>query len=159
MFDHQEHIILQADLSQNKTFRVGMNALKHHCFAASTSKAEWTWHYRYGHLNFKDLFLLKNQNMVERLPKLEAPRDLCKKCVECKQTKRSFWKFVPQRAIEKLDLVYSDICSPIQVETYGGSRYIITFIDDLSRKMWVYLLKRKNEALLVFKKFKYLVEK
>jgi len=157
MFDQQEYLVLQAELSQNRTFRVGMN--KHHWFAASTSKTEWTWHYRYGHLNFKDLCLLKNQNMVEGLPELEAPGDVCKECVECKQTKRSFCKFVPQRAAEKLDLVYSDIGGPIQVETYGGNRYIITFIDDLSRKMWVYLLKRKNEALLVFKTFKNLVER
>ena len=135
IFDQQEHLVLQAELSQNRTFRVGMNALKHHCFAASTSKTEWNWHYRYGHLNFKDLCLLKNQNMVEGLLDLEAPGDVCKECVECKQTKRSFCKFVPQRAAEKLDLVHSDICGPIQVETYGGNRYIITFIDDLSRKM------------------------
>jgi len=94
VFDHHEHLVLQANLSHNRTFLVGMNALKRHCFCALVSKVEWIWHYRFGHLNFKDLCLLKTQNMVEGLPKLEVPGYVCKECVECKQTKRSFSKFV-----------------------------------------------------------------
>ena len=31
-----------------------------------------------------------------------------------------------------LDLVYSDVCGPIDVETLGGSKYFVTFIDDAS---------------------------
>ncbi|RDY12792.1 hypothetical protein CR513_02367, partial [Mucuna pruriens] len=38
-------------------------------------------------------------------------------------------------------------------------RYILTFIDDLSRKVWVYFPVENGEALDVFKKFKALVEK
>jgi len=37
--------------------------------------------------------------------------------------------------------------------------YLITFIDDLSRKTWVYFLQEKSEALASFKNFKVLVEK
>ncbi|MCO5574829.1 hypothetical protein L7F22_028622 [Adiantum nelumboides] len=35
----------------------------------------------------------------------------------------------------------------------GGAVYFITFIDDYSRKVWVYFLKHKDEALNVFKTF------
>ena len=34
----------------------------------------------------------------------------------------------------------------------------MTFIDDFSRKTWLYLLKEKSEAFEVFKKFKSMVE-
>jgi transposase InsO family protein len=40
----------------------------------------------------------------------------------------------------------------------GGARYFVTYIDDFSRKVWVYLLKSKGECLKKFKEFKALVE-
>ena len=40
----------------------------------------------------------------------------------------------------------------------GGANYFVTFIDDLSCKVWAYPLKRKDEVLSVFKKFVTLVE-
>jgi len=72
---------------------------------------------------------------------------------------KSFSKFIPQKAKERLDVVYYDICGPVQIETLSGSRYFISFVDDVTRKMWVYLLKRKNEALDNFKKFKSMSER
>ncbi|KAK9907798.1 hypothetical protein M0R45_000739 [Rubus argutus] len=38
-------------------------------------------------------------------------------------------------------------------------RYLISFIDDFSRKVWIYFLCEKSEAFGVFKNFKHLVEK
>ena len=52
-----------------------------------------------------------------------------------------------------------DICGPITPEYFSGKKYFISFIDDYSRKTWVYFLKEKLEAFEVFKKFKILVEK
>jgi len=68
--------------------------------------------------------------MVKGLPELGVPEEVCKECVECKQTKKFFCKIVPQRAADKLELVHSDICGPLQVETLRGSKYIITLIDE-----------------------------
>ena len=34
-----------------------------------------------------------------------------------------------------LDLVYSDVCGLIDVETLGGNNYFVTFIDNASRKV------------------------
>lgn len=34
-----------------------------------------------------------------------------------------------------LELVYSDVCGPIEVNSLGGSRYFVTFIDDTTRKV------------------------
>ena len=56
-----------------------------------------------------------------------------------------------------LEIVHSDLCT-IDISTHGGSRYFITFIDDFSRKTWVYFLKQKLEACDVFKSFKAYVE-
>ena len=58
-----------------------------------------------------------------------------------------------------LELVHSDICGPVTPHSNGGKRYIITFIDDYSRKIWVYFLQEKSEAFVAFKSYKVLVEK
>jgi len=44
-------------------------------------------------------------------------------------------------------------------QSFSSKWYLISFIDDFSRKTWVYLLKEKSEAFEVFKKFKVMVEK
>jgi hypothetical protein len=44
-------------------------------------------------------------------------------------------------------------------ESNSGKRYLITFIDDFSRKCWVYFISAKSEAFTMFKKFKSLAEK
>uniref|UniRef100_A0A1Y1L7N3 Integrase catalytic domain-containing protein n=1 Tax=Photinus pyralis TaxID=7054 RepID=A0A1Y1L7N3_PHOPY len=46
----------------------------------------------------------------------------------------------------------------MQVDSIGGSRYILTFLDDSSHKTFVYFLKSKDEVYEHFKTFKNLVE-
>lgn len=55
--------------------------------------------------------------------------------------------------------MYSDVCEPLQVDSIDGNRYFVTFIDDHSRKLWTYLIKRKYEVFEVFKKFKSMIER
>ena len=52
--------------------------------------------------------------------------------------------------IELLELVHSDLCGPMKTKTLGGALYFVTFIDDCSRKLWVYVLKTKDQVLGVF---------
>ena len=53
---------------------------------------------------------------------------------------------------EKLELIHTDLWGPSPVASLGGSRYYITFIDDSSRKVWVYFLKNKFDVFGTFKK-------
>ena len=46
-----------------------------------------------------------------------------------------------------------------RLQSYTKKRYILTFIDDFSRKLWVYFLNEKSEAFTTFKNFKVMVEK
>ena len=50
-----------------------------------------------------------------------------------------------------LQLMHSDVCSPMLVQSMGGSIYFVPFIDDFSRKVWVYPLKAKDEVLFVYR--------
>ena len=62
-----------------------------------------------------------------------------------------------KRSSDILEIIYTDICSP-SMDSYG-QKYFITFIDDFSRYMYLYLLHNKYEALDAFKVFKAEVEK
>lgn len=58
-----------------------------------------------------------------------------------------------------LELVHTDVYGPLKVKSFGGALYFITFIDDYSRKLWVFALKTKDHVLEKFKEFLVLVER
>ena len=53
-----------------------------------------------------------------------------------------------------VDLIHSDICGPMSSPSLSGYLYCVLFIDDHSRKSWIYFLKAKSETLDRFKEFK-----
>ena len=59
-----------------------------------------------------------------------------------------------------MDLIHSYLCGPMSVTTQSGHLYFMTFIDDYSRKTWIYFLKSKesDEVLDRFREFRALVE-
>jgi len=57
-----------------------------------------------------------------------------------------------------LDLVHSDLCGPLPVQTLEGYHYWITFIDNHTRYHIVVMLKNKRDALRAFKAFKAVAE-
>ena len=74
----------------------------------------------------------------------------CDVCLEGK-LKRLPLKTSESHASNVLELVHSDIMGPIPVQSIGGSKYIITFLDDYSRYAEMKPIKRKNEAVSEFK--------
>ena len=40
----------------------------------------------------------------------------------------------------------------------SGAKYMVTFIDDYSKRCWVYPIKKKSDVFLVFKEYKARVE-
>ncbi|XP_074346456.1 uncharacterized protein LOC141685242 [Apium graveolens] len=81
-----------------------------------------------------------------------------KACVNGKQHQQSFPVGKSWRAKRPLEIVHTDIAGPFDISSLGGNRYYLTFIDNFSRKSWVYIIKEKSEALDKFKEFKALEE-
>ena len=48
-----------------------------------------------------------------------------------------------ERHIEPLDLIH-DICDLKFIQTRGGNKYFITFVDNSTKYCYVYLLKSKE---------------
>ena len=49
-----------------------------------------------------------------------------------------------------LYLVHSDVCGPMSSPSLSGNLYYVLFIDDFSRKAWIYFMKAKSETLCKF---------
>jgi len=73
-----------------------------------------------------------NLQMASSLSKIQKQNDICKACHLGKQTRSVFLNKI-FRALIKLQLVYIDICGPIQNEFLNGLKYFSLFIDDYSR--------------------------
>ena len=96
----------------------------------------------------------------EYLPAVnEQTLKVCIDCLVGKQHRVSFLKSKRYRRKQHiLDLVHTDVCSMTE-KSLGGAYYFVTFIDDNSRRVWVYLLDSKDQVLEAFKKFHMRVER
>jgi len=76
-----------------------------------------------------------------KLPGLKSVEvDFCESCILGKQKRVSFKKARRAPAKEKLELVHTDVWGPALLSLIGSKQYFVTFIDDHSRKVWVYFL-------------------
>ena len=57
-----------------------------------------------------------------------------------------------------LDIIHSDVCEQMTMPSLGNFVYYVLFIDDYSRKTWIYFLKTKDDVFNKFREFKALVE-
>lgn len=84
------------------------------------------------------------------------PNHKCEVCVEAK-FRKSFFKSI-ERSTKFLELVHTDICYLKYIQTRGGKKIFLTFIDNCTIYCYVYLLRSKNEALKMFIHYKNEVE-
>jgi len=116
------------------------------------------WHRKMGHLNIQDLVRSHRDKCIKGMNLRDINEDFqCEICISSKMTRMPFPKSSTQ-ATKILEIIHSDICGPMRVESNGKARYVATFIDDYSRWCEIRLLKRKNEVLNAFKDFKAMAE-
>ncbi|CAM8944159.1 unnamed protein product [Rhodiola kirilowii] len=112
------------------------------------------WHSRLGHIGNKGLsHLVKSGVIKDKLSDLQ----FCENCILGKKTRNKLMTST-FTAARPLEYVHSDLWGPAQVSTVGGRNYFLSLIDQFSRKVWVCLLKTKEEAFDSFKNWKTMVE-
>ena len=57
-----------------------------------------------------------------------------------------------------LEIVHSDVCGPMSSSSLSRYVYYVSFIDDFSRKTWIYFMNNKDEVFSKFKEFKALIK-
>jgi transposase InsO family protein len=96
--------------------------------------------------------------MVIGFPETRVNHDgICKGCAQGKNVKSLFPRSENKAKIF-LDIMHSYVCGPMTTTSLSRYVYYVSFIDDFSRKAWIYFLKTKSEVFKKFKEFKSLVE-
>ena len=75
--------------------------------------------------------------VVEGLPEIQAKHEgVCRGCAKGKNTKKTF-PSIKSKAKGILEIIHSDVCSPMSSNSLSGYAYYVSFIDDFSRKTWI----------------------
>jgi len=122
--------------------------------------SEDLWHRRYGHLGSDSLRQLATEQLVDGFD-FDSQKQIsfCEACTEGKHHRSPFPVGGGTRAEETLDLVHTDVCGKLSLKSGGGTEYFVTFIDDKSRYVWLYVLKNKGEVFSKFCEWKAMVER
>ena len=107
--DQSGSLIAKVPMSCNRLFTLTLQQDVPMCLKACTQDFLWLWHLRFGHLNFEGLKLLKEKNMVNGIPFIDNPEQICEGCLYGKQSQKSFPKEATTRSLKPLKLVHTDI--------------------------------------------------
>ena len=101
----------------------------------SDSDATSLWHMRLGHMSENGMVELSKRGLLDgqSITKLK----FCEHCVFGKQ-KRVRFSAGTHNTKGTLDYIHSDLWGPSRVPSKGGAFYMLTIIDDFSRKVWAF---------------------
>ena len=94
------------------------------------------------HLHHPNLRMLRE--MTTGMPEFNTESSgVCRGCALGKYTKIAF-PSNDSRSEGVLQLIHSDLCGPMSFASLTGYEYYVIFIDDFSRKTWIYFLRSKR---------------
>ncbi|KAE8686785.1 cytochrome c bioproteinsis protein CCS1 [Hibiscus syriacus] len=109
--------------------------------ASCSSDSAMLWHKKLGHMSEQGMKVLVEQKLLPSLTKVSLP--LCEHCITSKQHRLKF-NTSNSRGKSVLELVHSDVWQA-PVTSLGRAKYFVSFIDDYSRRCWVYPIKKKAD--------------
>ena len=149
-------IILQGFMQPNKLYRLLIKVIAENQ-VNFTDYSFRTWHERLGHPNARTQSIMSKRMLVNGL-KMEVDRDFdCETCKLAKAHRLPYKKgFISSPSTRPGELLHTDVCGPMKVDSLGGARYYVSFRDDETEYRWVYFIRHKSD---VFEKFKELERK
>ncbi|KAK1415826.1 hypothetical protein QVD17_31614 [Tagetes erecta] len=132
------------------SFNVNANSTKR---KRDLETSSMLWHQRLDHISRDRMSRLVKD---EVLPNLDfSDFETCVKCLKGKMAKGN--KKGATRSSNLLEIIHTDISGPYP-DGISGHNSFITFVDDYSRYMYLFLIKEKSESLETFKAYKAEVE-
>ncbi|GJR00053.1 retrovirus-related pol polyprotein from transposon TNT 1-94 [Tanacetum coccineum] len=105
-------------------------------------RVAFSWHKKLGHMSEQGMKILVERKLIPGLTKVSLP--FCEYCVISKQHRLKF-KASNSRSVSVLELVHSSVWQT-PVQSLKGAKYFVSFIDDYSRRCWVYPIKKKSNV-------------
>lgn len=116
------------------------------------------WHMRLGHVSYHKLSMMMMKSMLKGLPNLDLRTDIV--CARCQYGKAHQLPYEESKfkAKESLELIYSDVFGPVKQPSISEMRYMVRFIDNFSKYVWVFFMKANSDTFSKFKEFRETVE-
>ncbi|CAD6257107.1 unnamed protein product [Miscanthus lutarioriparius] len=114
------------------------------------------WHMRLGHMSHHGMAELMKRNLLDGCTSSKIK--FCEHCIFGKH-KRVHFNTSVHTTKGTLDYVHADLWGPSRKSSLGGARYMLTIIDDYSRRVWPYFLKQKDDTFAAFKDWKVMIER
>ena len=133
-----ENSLLDLDHSDTHIHNIDAKRCK-----VNNDSATYLWHCRLGHIGIKRMKKLHKDGFSESLG--YESFDACEPCLLGKMTKTPFFGTM-ERATDLLEMIHTDVCDPMSIDARGKYRYFLTFTDDLSRYVYIYLMTHKSET-------------
>lgn len=128
------------------------------CFLSRQKASAITWHRRLGHMCVSTMKKMRD-GAVDGIQFADDDSAIksCETCARGKQSRIPF-KISTSTTTKILELVHSDVMGKTETRSIGHAQYLLTIIDDYSRKVFVYFLRSKSQVLDMFIEFKAYVE-
>ena len=110
-----------------------------------------------GHLGVEAQLRMFNGDFVKGIHLSNRDKEFCEACVESKAHQLPFPKHSETKSQHKLELVHSDVISPMP-ESIGGTKYALSFVDDYTHFVRTYSISKKSGVFQTFKIWLELVE-
>lgn len=155
IFNRQCDVIVNTKPNQG-VYKITMSLDSLHSRSSDADMLKW--HRRLGHINPE--ILKKMKNRVKGLVFENDDDAEIKNCTTCSEEKQHHEPFQYSRCESKevLQLIHTDFVGPMKTISLEGARFSLTFVDDYSKKVFVYFLKAKSQALSTFKEFQVMIE-
>jgi hypothetical protein len=106
----------------------------------------WKLHVRHGHRNFVDVARQYNLTLPKEIP-------ACTSCIMGKSHQYPHLSTGFERATRRAEGFHSDFRGPFSVPTPHGHLYLLTIIDDYSRRIFPFLAKSQSEWFDIWSAF------
>jgi hypothetical protein len=117
------------------------------------------WHKRIGHLGRKKIAGLNTSTTgLNEHIKIPGHIRLCDTCLRTKICK-SNRQYITRPATKIMERVHTDFCGPLHVHSIKNEVYVLTLMDEYSRKLWAIPTVRRTDLYKVFGEWQTTVER
>jgi hypothetical protein len=122
--------------------------------ATSSSPSLSLWHSLLGHASSSRVQQLVSRGLLGPVSKDNFD------CVSCQLGKQLALPFQNSESMSTgiFYLIHSDVWGPSPINSLGGSRYFVVFVDDYFRYSWVFLIRSRDELLNIYRNFANMVK-
>lgn len=145
----------------NATPLVNTNCMLHSQSQDDEDKTAVLWHKRFAHAGTSTLLESKKDGRLRGGPPIDTKFDSLANCVTCDKGKMTNQPYgsVDNRVSDLLELIHTDVCGPMKIDSIGKTKYFVIYVDDKSRMTFTYFIRSKSEVQYVTRKFVNLVER